>query len=131
MFTTRRWTAIALTASIVELALTSAYVHLTLGGLLFTANAAGYAVLAAIYAVGTAVDGGPLGRFSWMPRLALLGFTLATIAGYLAMGPYFTLGWVTKGVEVALATLVAADIARRYGSLGGLRDAVLGRDPAA
>ncbi|HET9417440.1 MAG TPA: hypothetical protein VFP30_07870, partial [Candidatus Limnocylindria bacterium] len=61
MFTTRRWTAIALTASIVELALTSAYVHLTLGGLLFTANAAGYAVLAAMYAVGTAVDGGPLG----------------------------------------------------------------------
>ena len=131
MFTQRRWIAVAFTVPIVELALTTAFVHLTLGGLLFTANAVGYAVLAAMYAVGTAVDGCPLGRFSWMPRLALLGFTLATIAGYLAMGPYFTLGWVTKGVEVALATLVAADIARRYRSVGGLRDAVLGRDPAS
>lgn len=128
MFTTGRWVAVALTIPIVELALTTAYVHLTLGGMLFTANAIGYAVLAGLYAVGTAADGIPLGRFSWMPRLALLGFTLATIAGYLAMGPHFTLGWATKGVEVALVTLVAADIARRYRSVGGLRDAVLGRD---
>jgi hypothetical protein len=130
MFTTGRWVAVALTIPIVELALTTAYVHLTLGGLLFTANAVGYALLAGLYALGTAVDGTPLGRFSWMPRLALLGFTLATIAGYLAMGPYFTLGWVTKGVEIALATLVAADIARRYRSIAGLRDAVLGRSAA-
>jgi hypothetical protein len=127
MFTSRRWIAVALTIPIVELALTTAYVHLTLGGLLFTANAIGYAVLAGLYALGTALDGSSLGRFSWMPRLALLGFTLATIAGYLATGPYFTLGWVTKGVELALATLVAADLARRYGSWGRLREAVLGR----
>ena len=130
MSTTRRWLSLAVTVPIVELALTTAYVHFTLGGLLFTANAIGYAVLAGFYALGTAAEGGPLGRFSWMPRLALLGFTLTTIAGYLAMGPYFTLGWVTKGVEVALATLVAADIARRYRSVGGLRDAVFGRRAA-
>ena len=127
MTTTRRWAAFALTIPIVELALTTAYIHVTLGGLLFTANAIGYAVLAGLYALGTLVDGSPLGRFSWIPRVALLGFTLTTIAGYLAMGPYFTLGWATKGVEVALVTLVAADIARRYGSLAALRDAVLGR----
>jgi hypothetical protein len=131
MFTTRRWIAIAFTVPIVELALTTAYVHLTLGGLLFTANAIGYAVLGGLYALGTAVEGRPFGRFSWMPRIALLGFTLATIAGYLAMGPYFTLGWVAKAVEVALVTLLAADIAWRYRSVGGLRDAVLGRDAAA
>ncbi len=130
MFTTRRWIALALTVPIVELALTTAYVHLTLGGPLFTANAIGYAALAGLYGLGTALDGGPLGRFSWLPRLALLGFTLATIAGYLATGPYFTLGWVTKGVEVALATLVVADIARRYRSVAGFRDAVLGRGAA-
>ena len=127
MTTTRRWAAFALTIPIVELALTTAYIHVTLGGLLFTANAIGYAVLAALYALGTLVDGSPLGRFSWIPRVALLGFTLTTIAGYLAIGPYFTLGWATKGVEVALVTLVAADIARRYGSLAAVRDAVLGR----
>jgi hypothetical protein len=127
MFTTRRWTAIAFTVPIVELALTSAYVHLTLGGFLFTANAIGYALLAVAYGLAAAADGTSFGRFGWMPRVAMFGFTLATIAGYLAMGPWFTLGWVTKGVEVALATLVAADIAVRYRSAAGLRDAVLGR----
>jgi hypothetical protein len=128
MFTTRRWTAIAFTVPIVELALTTAYVHVTLGGLMFTANAIGYAVLAGLYAIAAAADGTAFGRFGWMPRLALLGFTLATIAGYLAMGPWFTLGWVTKGVEVALVTLVAVDMARRYHSVAGLRDTILGKD---
>lgn len=127
MSTTRRWLAVALTIPIVELALTTAYVHFTLGGLLFTANAVGYAVLAGLYALGTAADGSPMGRFTWMPRLALLGFTITTIAAYLVVGPYFTLGWVAKGVEVALVTLVTADIARRYGSLAGIRAAMLGR----
>jgi hypothetical protein len=36
------------------------------------------------------------------------------------VGPYFTLGWITKGVEVALITLVALDVVRVYGSPFGL-----------
>jgi hypothetical protein len=35
------------TIAIVELTLTTAYIHFTLGGVLFTLNAAGYAALAA------------------------------------------------------------------------------------
>ena len=43
-------------------------------------------------------------RFSWFPRVALIGYAAMTIAGYLVMGPYFTLGWIAKGIEVALIT---------------------------
>lgn len=129
MATTRRWATFALTIPIVELALTTAYIHATLGGPLFTLNAIGYAILAAAY--GTAAMGGDalLGRFAWAPRLALFGYTLATVAGYLVMGPYFTLGWVAKAVEVALLTLVATDLARVYGSPAALVNAVIGRGP--
>ncbi len=54
-------------------------------------------------------------RFSWFPRLALAGFTATTIVGYLIIGPYIILGWVTKGIEVALLTLLALDVRRVYG----------------
>ena len=131
MTTTRRWITLALTIPIVELALTTAYVHLTLGGPLFTANAIGYGVLAGAYGLAAMTDGTALARYAWMPRLALLGFTLTTIGAYLVVGPYFTLGWVAKAVELALVTLVSADLVRRYASLAGLRDAVLGRGPGA
>ena len=129
MLTTRRWATFALTIPIVELALTTGYIHATLGGPLFTLNAIGYGVLAAAY--GAAAMGGDalLGRFAWAPRLALFGYTLATVAGYLVMGPYFTLGWVAKAVEVALLTLVAADLARIYGSPDRLVGAIIGRAP--
>ena len=127
MLTSQRWATLALTIPIVELALTTGYIHLTLGGPLFTLNAVGYGVLAAAYAVGAAANGGIIGRLAWAPRVALFGYTLTTIGAYLVIGPYFTLGWVAKAVEVALLTLIAADLARAYGSAGGLVDAVIGR----
>ena len=127
MLTRQRWATLALTVPIVELALTTGYIHLTLGGPLFTLNAAGYAALAASYAVASLTQGGIIGRLAWLPRVALFGYTLTTIGAYLAMGPYFTLGWVAKAVEVALLTLIAADLARAYGSPAGLVGAVIGR----
>ena len=127
MATRQRWATLALTIPIVELALTTGYVHLTLGGPLFTLNAVGYGVLAAAYAAGALDKGGIIGRLAWAPRLALFGYTLTTIGAYLAIGPYFTLGWVAKAVEVALLTLIAADMVRAYGSPAGLVDAVIGR----
>ena len=48
-----------------------------------------------------------------------------TIAGYLVIGPYFTLGWIAKGVEVVLIVLVTVDIFRVYGSPMGLVRAAL------
>ena len=64
-------------------------------------------------------------RFSWFPRVALMGYAAMTIAGYLVMGPYFTLGWIAKGIEVALIVLLAVDVMRVYGSPMGLINAAV------
>ena len=114
-----RWSALALTAATVELTLTTAYIHLSLGGMLFTLNAIGYAVLGALLAA-AAIPHPLISRFSWLPRVGLAAFTAVTIGAYLVIGPYFILGWVAKAVEVAILTLLAADVVRVYGSLGGL-----------
>ncbi|HYI65311.1 MAG TPA: hypothetical protein VEW95_00140 [Candidatus Limnocylindrales bacterium] len=114
-----RWTALALTVTTVELTLTTAYVHLSLGGVLFTLNAIGYAMLALALVAGT-IPHPLVRRFSWLPRVGLALFTAVTIGAYLVIGPYFSLGWVAKAVEVAILTLLAADVLRVYGSLGGL-----------
>ncbi len=105
-----------LTAAIVGLTLATGYIHFTLGGVLFTLNALGYAGLAAIYVAGAMAPMPIIEKFSWFPRVALIGYAATTIVGYLIMGPYFTLGWIAKGIEVALIALVAVDILRVYGS---------------
>jgi hypothetical protein len=115
----------ALTIAIVELTLTTAYIHLTLGGLLFTLNAAGYAALAAAMVVVATVPHPLVQRFDWVPRIGLAGYTATTIAGYLVMGPYFSLGWVAKAIEVAILSLLVADLHRAYGSPAGLIRAAL------
>jgi hypothetical protein len=124
---TRAGTALAvgLTVAIVDLALITAFIHLTLGGTLFTLNALGYAGLAAALLV-SAVPHPFVRRFAWVPRVGLAGYTALTIVAYLVMGPYFTLGWVAKAVEVAILVLLAADLVRLYGSPAGLVRAALG-----
>ena len=106
--------------AIVELILTTAWIHLTLGGLLFTLNAIGYVVLAAGMVVIATVPHPLVRRLDWVPRVGLVAYTLATIGGYLVMGPYFSLGWVAKAIELAILTLLAADLRRAYGSPAGL-----------
>lgn len=108
--------AIGLTSGIVALSLATAFVHFTLGGLLFLLNAAGYVGLAGLIVVGASVRRPIVRRFGWFPRMALAGFTATTIVGYLVIGPYIALGWITKGVEVALLTLLALDVRRVYGA---------------
>ena len=109
-----------LTAAIVGLTLATAYIHSTLGGLLFTLNALGYLGLAALIVIGAAAPVEAVARFSWFPRLALIGYTAMTIAGYLVMGPYFTLGFIAKGIELALVALLVVDVIRVYGSPIGM-----------
>ena len=111
--------AVGLTLAIVDLALITAYIHLTLGGTLFALNAIGYAALAAAL-VASAVPHPFVRRFAWLPRVGLAGYTAITIVAYLVIGPYFTLGWVAKGIEVAIIALLAADLVRLYGSPAGL-----------
>ena len=109
-----------LTAAIVGLTAATAYIHLTLGGVLFTLNGLGYIGLAGLVVIGAAAPFEMVKRFSWFPRVALMGYAAMTIAGYLVMGPYFTLGWIAKGIEVALIVLLAVDVMRVFGSPMGL-----------
>jgi hypothetical protein len=97
-----------LTAAIVGLTAATAYIHLGLGGLLFTLNGLGYIGLAGLIVIGAAAP------------FALMGYTAMTIAGYLIMGPYFMLGFIAKGIEVALIGLLVLDVFRVYGSPMGL-----------
>lgn len=120
-----RAAGVLLTASIVALTLATAYIHATLGGVLFTLNALGYLGLAGLIVIGAAAPVAIVERFSWFPRVALAGYTALTIAGYLVMGPYFSLGFIAKGIEVALLAVLAVDVIRVYGSPMGLVRAAL------
>jgi hypothetical protein len=116
--------AVGLTIAIVDLALITAYIHLTLGGTLFTLNALGYVALAAALVAST-VPHPFVRRFAWLPRVGLAGYAAVTIVAYLVVGPYFSLGWIAKGIEVAIIALLAADLVRLYGSPAGLVNAAL------
>ena len=112
-------------AAIVALTLATAYIHLSLGGLLFTLNAIGYTGLALAMIVIAIVPHPVVRRFDWMPRAGLAGYTAMTIGAYLVTGPYFSLGWIAKAIEVAILALLAADVVRAYGSPVGLVRAAL------
>jgi hypothetical protein len=118
-----------LTTAIVGLALTAGYIHLGLGGFLFTMNGLGYLGLAGLFVVAATVSHPIVRTFSWAPRVMLAGYAAMTISAYLVMGPYFTLGWITKGIEVALIGLVAIDVIRAFGSPMGLVRAALASVP--
>ncbi|MEO7295460.1 MAG: hypothetical protein ABIZ57_04905 [Candidatus Limnocylindria bacterium] len=124
-FLRNRATGAVLTTTIFGLTLATAYIHATLGGLLFTLNALGYLGLAGLVVIGAVSPVAVVERFSWFPRLALIGYTAMTIVGYLVIGPYFTLGFIAKGIEVALVALLVIDVVRVYGSsLGTVRTAL-------
>jgi len=117
---TDRLRAAALTTGIVALTLVSGAIHLSLGGMLFTLNALGYFALAAAFVVGAAISQPLVVRLSWLPRVALIGYALASIGAWLVMGGRYDLAYVTKGVEVALIVLLIVDIYRVYGGAAGL-----------
>ena len=115
MFATRtalRPSDVAVRAAIVALALATGYIHLTLGGLLFTLNAAGYAVaaLAMIVPLALAV------RFRPIIRLGLVGYAATAIVMWAIQGPYYSTAYVAKVIEVALIVTLAIDFARHDGS---------------
>ena len=114
-----------LTAAIVALTLATGYIHFTLGGLLFTLNALGYAGAAVLIVVGAAATHPFVRSFSWLPRVGLIGYAVTTIGAYLVMGPYFGLGWIAKAIETTILALLAVDVVRAYGSPVGLVRAAL------
>jgi len=112
--------AIVLTGAIVTLTLATAYIHSTLGGMLFTLNALGYVALAAAILIGASVTLPIVVRFSWLPRIALFGYTLATILGWMMMGPRYQMAYIAKGIEGILLALLVVDTLRVYGGPGAM-----------
>ena len=103
---------IALRAAIVGATLVTAYIHSTLGGALFTLNAAGYLA----FAVAMVVPLAPAIRFRWLVRAGLMGYAATTIIGWALQGPYYLTAYVAKADEVVLITLVALDFLRADGN---------------
>jgi hypothetical protein len=120
---------LVLTLVIVELTLVTAYLHLTLGGQLFTLNGLGYLAFAAAYAVAVLTPFPLIQRFAWLPRIGLAVYTLVTVGAYLVAGPYYSTGWIAKGVEVAIVALLVADIVAAYRTPRGLWRAAIGSLP--
>ena len=109
---------IVLRGAIVTLTLATAYIHMTLGSMLFLANAASYAVLAAAMVAPIGI----VARNRWLVRAALVAFAAATIVGWAIMGPRFWLAYLDKGIEVALIALLVAEMFRHDGGpLGVVR----------
>jgi len=96
---------ILIRAAIVALALGTGYIHSTLGGLLFSLNAAGYVVAAAamIAPIGLAV------RFRWFIRLGLIGYAATAIVGWYLIGPRYDTAYIAKGIEIVLIALLAVE----------------------
>jgi hypothetical protein len=114
--TTNPIARILLIGVILELTLATALIHLSLGGTLFSLNGLGFVGLGAAYAIAAFGPIPIVERFGWLPRLGLGAYAAATIGAYLVIGPYFTLGWVTKAIELAIVGLVLADLLATYGS---------------
>ena len=101
-----------LRAAIVGLTLGTAYIHSTLGGMLFTLNAIGYVVLATAMVAPLAIAS----RFRWVVRIALAGYAASTIVGWAIQGPFFSTAYVAKAIELALIVVLAIDFVRFDGN---------------
>jgi hypothetical protein len=103
---------VVIRASIVALTLATAYIHSTLGGLLFTLNAAGYVVAAVAVVIPLALAV----RFRWIVRVGLIGYAATAIVAWAVMGPYFTTAYIAKAIEVTLIGLLVVDFLRHDGN---------------
>ena len=101
----------ALRVAVVVLALATAYIHYTLGGMMFMANALGYVVLAALMVVPIAI----VSRYRWVVRALLLGFTIITILGWVVMGARIDLAYLTKAIELGLVAALVIEMWRYDG----------------
>lgn len=97
---------IVVRAAIVGLTLATGWIHLTLGGLLFTLNGVGYLVAAGTMIVPIALAV----RFRWFIRLGLIGYALTAIVGWYLTGPRYEIAYVAKAIEVGLIALLVLEV---------------------
>ena len=93
-------------AAIVGLTLATGWIHLHLGGLLFTLNGAGYFVAAAAMVVPLALAV----RFRWFIRLGLIGYAVTAIVGWFLMGPRYDTAYLAKAIELGLIALLVIEV---------------------
>ncbi|MEP7158636.1 MAG: hypothetical protein ABI797_04360 [Chloroflexota bacterium] len=102
---------IVLRVAVVGLTLATAYIHYTLGGMMFMANALGYVLFAALMVVPIAF----VSRYRWVIRAGLLGFTVVTILGWVVMGGRMPLAYMTKAIELGLVAALVIEMWRYDG----------------
>ena len=103
--------SIALRVGIVVLTLSTSYIHFTLGGLMFLANAVGFLVFAVAMVAPLAIAS----RYRWLIRAALIVFTLGSIGGWLLFGARYWLGYLDKAIEIGLIALLLVEMVRYDG----------------
>ena len=108
--------SVMLLVAMVALTLATAWIHSTLGGLLFTLNALGYVALAIALVGAFLIPITIVQQLRWLPRVALVGYAAATIVGWLIMGPRYDMAYLAKAIEVALIALLIVDLYRTYGT---------------
>jgi hypothetical protein len=103
---------IVLRAATVALTLATAYIHSTLGGLLFTLNAIGYVLGAAALIVPISIAV----RYRWLVRMGLAAYAATSIAAWLIQPTYYSTAYLAKAIELALIAVLAIDFIRRDGN---------------
>ena len=101
---------------VIALALIAAAIHFYLVPDEFNKGATGYGTLFILTGVGYVaalmlmyMPVAAFAPFRSLGRVLTAGIALAAIIAYVSLGYFDTLGWVTKGIEVALVLAVAAD----------------------
>jgi hypothetical protein len=100
--------SMALRVAIVVLAPSTAYIHYTLGGMMFMLNALGFLVLGLAMVAPLAIAS----SYRWLIRAALIVFALMTIGGWLMFGGRYDMGYLATGIEVALIVLLFIEMFR-------------------
>lgn len=103
--------SVALRIAIVVLALATAYIHYTLGGMMFYANAAGFLVLGLAMIAPLAIAS----QYRWLIRAALIVFALMTIGGWVMFGGRYDMGYLATGIEIGLIVLLFVEMFRYDG----------------
>lgn len=101
------------TSVIAGFALAAAYIHWYVGGILLLLNAAGAVGLLAVVLLTSFVAR----RARPLALTALTAYTTGSIGGWLVMGPYFDLAYMTKGIELALIGVIALELWRTRADL--------------
>ena len=93
-------------AAIVGLTIATGWIHLGLGGPLFTLNAVGYFVAAGAMIAPLAIAV----RLRWLIRLGLIGYAATAIVAWYVMGPRYEVAYVAKAIEFVLIALLALEV---------------------